>query len=94
MLCKLCGKSPIELDINCRDTTFAQYYDTLQWLDNGSTFEYPYTVRLYNNGTYVKTLTNTVRPTKGLYYGLVFMNSGAPIFWNGTGWVDSTGTAV
>ena len=38
--------------------------------------------------------TNKILPTKGVSIGDSFIYEGKPIFWNGTKWIDSTGTEV
>lgn len=54
---------------------------------------YTVLVGIAGHGT---TLQRPVPPAKSaaLYFDTTLAAGGKPIFWNGTGWVDSSGTAV
>ena len=83
---------PVELDFffNFNKHPVYVYDDYFSHLDE---YGVKFTLKLSTpNGSQI--YTNTTPPTKGVSIGDSFIYEGKPIFWNGSKWIDSTGTEV
>ena len=88
------GNPNVAVDLN--DFTLDLDIQLQRWMDNLSKQSVSPTLSSGSNTTTPLSGSTSTRPTNNLENGLQYFDTtlGKPIWWNGTDWVDSTGTTV